>query len=46
MEAALEDARAKGLTSAEGEPGAAEPGAAESAVSAESEPGAAEPARV
>jgi hypothetical protein len=37
MEAALEDARPKGLTSAEGEPGAAEP--AEPA-----EPGAAEPA--
>jgi shikimate dehydrogenase len=49
MEAALQDARAKGLTSAEGEggsaeptePGAAEPGTGESA---EGEPGAAEPA--
>ena len=41
MEAALEDARAKGLTSAEGEPGAAEPGAAEPGAA---EPGAPEPA--
>jgi shikimate dehydrogenase len=47
MGAALEDARAKGLTSAEGEGGAAEaaaPGAAE-AEPGSAEPGAAEPAR-
>jgi shikimate dehydrogenase len=41
MQAALEDARAKGLTSAEGEGGTAEPDAAEPGASAE--PGAAEP---